>query len=127
MSKGVEDSVMSVWTMPSGAMVYSHESFTHGFAETGIEFHGSEGSIFASNVMTQQPIGAIRLIHGKGETRIPFETHNLYHHSLQLFTDAAAGKGRPAADGVDGVKSLALAVRNAARSGRAVQVNYGGI
>ncbi|MCV0429076.1 MAG: Gfo/Idh/MocA family oxidoreductase, partial [Roseibium sp.] len=35
LGEGVEDSVMSVWKMPSGAMVQSHESFTHGFAGTG--------------------------------------------------------------------------------------------
>ena len=48
--------------------------------------------------------------------------------SLALFADAVAGRGRPSADGVDGVKSLAvaLAVREAAQTGRAVRVNYEG-
>ena len=129
MGKGVEDSVMSVWAMPSGAMVQSHESFTHGFAGTGIEFHGTEGSVFARNVMTQEPVGAIRLVNGEGEIEIPFERHDIYHRQVKLFTDAAAGKGCPPADGVDGVKSLAvaLAVRDAAQSGRVVRVDYGGI
>jgi 1,5-anhydro-D-fructose reductase (1,5-anhydro-D-mannitol-forming) len=48
MGAGVEDSVMSVWQMPSGATVMTHESFTHRFAGTGIEFHGTKGSIRAS-------------------------------------------------------------------------------
>jgi len=128
MGEGVEDSVMSVWSMPSGAMVQSHESFTHGFAGTGIEFHGTEGSIFARNVMTQEPVGEVRLVDTRGETKVSFETHNLYHRALGLFADAVAGTGRPSADGADGVKSLAvaLAVREAARSGRAVAVDYGG-
>lgn len=129
MGEGVEDSVMSVWSMPSGAMVQSHESFTHGFAGSGIEFHGTEGSIFARNVMTQEPVGEIRLVNADGETDIAFGDHNLYVRSLGLFNGAAKGAGRPSADGVDGIKSLAVAfaVREAAQSGRAVPVNYGGI
>ena len=128
MGEGVEDSVMSVWAMPSGAMVQTHESFTHGFAGTGIEFHGTEGSIFARNVMTQEPIGDIHLVTAEGEVAVPFEGHNLYRRSLGLFTNAVAGSGGPSADGVDGVKSLAvaLAVREAARSGTSVHVDYGG-
>ena len=35
MGEGVEDSVMSVWTMPSGAMVQTHESFTHPLRRVG--------------------------------------------------------------------------------------------
>ncbi|WP_306147355.1 MULTISPECIES: Gfo/Idh/MocA family protein [unclassified Roseibium] len=128
MGEGVEDSVMSVWSMPSGAMVQTHESFTHGFAGTGIEFHGTEGSIFARNVMTQQPIGAIKLVTADGEAEVPFETHNLYHRALGLFVAAVAGNGKPSADGVDGVKSLAvaLAVRTAAQTGETTRVDYGG-
>ncbi|MFN9942964.1 MAG: Gfo/Idh/MocA family protein, partial [bacterium] len=61
MGRGVEDSAMSVWTMPSGAMVMAHESFTHRFAGTGLEVHGTEGSILATGVMTQRPVGRIEL------------------------------------------------------------------
>ncbi|WP_419914505.1 Gfo/Idh/MocA family protein [Hoeflea sp.] len=128
MGDGVEDSVMSVWTMPSGAMVQTHESFTHKFAGSGIEFHGTEGSIFARNVMTQQPVGEIWLTDETGRHEIPFESHNLYVRSLGLFHAAVAGSGRPSADGVDGIKSLAvaLAVRTAAKAGKSVDVDYGG-
>ncbi len=129
LGQGVEDSVMSVWTMPSGAMVQTHESFTHPFSGTGIEVHGTKGSIFARNVMTQQPVGEIRLEDDTGRRQVPFERHNLYHRALRLFVAATQGLERPAADGVDGVKSLAvaLAVSAAASSGRSVPVDYGGI
>jgi 1,5-anhydro-D-fructose reductase (1,5-anhydro-D-mannitol-forming) len=50
---------MSVWQMPSGATVMTHESFTHRFAGTGIEFHGTKGSIRAIGVMTQRPVGQV--------------------------------------------------------------------
>ncbi|WP_193174219.1 Gfo/Idh/MocA family protein [Oricola nitratireducens] len=129
MGEGVEDSVMSAWTMPSGVMVQTHESFTHPFAGTGIEVHGSEGSVFARNVMTQRPVGEVELINGDGRHAVAFPEHDLYARSLSLFADAVAGNGRPSADGVDGVKSLAvaLAVREAAQTGRAVTVDYGGL
>ncbi|MEX3010724.1 Gfo/Idh/MocA family protein [Hoeflea sp. TYP-13] len=129
MGQGVEDSVMSVWSMPSGAMVQTHESFTHAFAGTGIEVHGTEASVIGRNVMTQQPVGEIALVDEDGRQDISYSGHGLYVRSLSLFTQAIAGNGRPAADGVDGVKSLAvaLAVRDAAESGQTVRVDYGGI
>ena len=127
MGDGVEDSVMSVWSMPSGVMVQSHESFTHPYARTGIEVHGTEGSIVARDVMTQRPVGEITLSNADGDHAIEFSPHNLYEHAVAAFAAAAAGDGRPAADGEDGVRSLAvaLAVRDAAASGKAVEVDYG--
>lgn len=119
MGQGVEDSSMSVWSMPSGAMVFSHESFTHPFAGSGLEVHGTEGSIFARGVMTQLPKGEIELVTAAGREAISFPDHNLYAQGVAEFAAAVAGKGRPAADGWDGVASLAvaLAVREAARTG----------
>lgn len=129
MGKGVEDSVMSVWSMPSGAQVQAHESFTHQFAGTGIEIHGTKGSIIARGVMTQQPVGEIRLITEAGSEAVDFSDHDLYEHAVGLFRDAVAGKGRPSADGRDGVASLAVAeaVAEAAKTGRRTAVNYGGL
>jgi 1,5-anhydro-D-fructose reductase (1,5-anhydro-D-mannitol-forming) len=129
MGAGVEDGVMSVWEMPSGATVMTHEAFTHRFAGTGIEVHGTTGSIRAKGVMTQRPAGEIILTTEAGEEAIGFSDHNLYIRSVGLFHDACAGKGRPSADGVDGVKSLAVAaaVAEAAKTGRRTAVDYGGI
>ncbi len=126
MGDGVEDSAMSVWTMPSGAMVMSHESFTHPFAGSGLEVHGTEGSIFARGVMTQQPTGEVELVTAAGREAIPYPGHNLYGFGLQAFTAAVEGRGAPVATGEDGVKSLAvaLAVREAARSGMRQRVVY---
>lgn len=129
MGQGVEDSVMSVWSMPSGAQVMAHESFTHQFAGTGIEIHGAEGSIIARGVMTQQPMGEVTLVTGAGSAPVSYSTHDLYERAVGLFADAVAGKGRPSADGRDGVASLAVAqaVAEAARTGRRTAVDYGGL
>ncbi len=127
MGQGVEDSAMSVWSLPSGVMVQSHESFTHPFAGSGLEVHGTEGSIFARGVMTQLPVGEIELVTAAGRALVPFPPHNLYLQGVTDFLAAVAGTGQPAATGWDGVASLAvaLAVREAARSGIRQQVDYG--
>jgi 1,5-anhydro-D-fructose reductase (1,5-anhydro-D-mannitol-forming) len=127
MGQGVEDSVMSVWSMPSGAMVTTHESFTHPFAGTGLEVHGTEGSIIARGVMTQRPLGEITLVTAAGPEAVPFSDHDLYAEGVRMFREAVAGRGDPAATGADGIKSLAvaLAVREAAQTGRRASVDYG--
>lgn len=126
MGQGVEDSAMSVWQMASGAMVQSHESFTHPFAGTGLEIHGTEGSIFASGVMTQQPVGRVELVTARGREEVPFAATDLYTTGVAEFVAATRGEGRPAATGEDGVKSLAiaLAVRDAALSGQRQAIQY---
>ncbi|MFV2001524.1 MAG: Gfo/Idh/MocA family protein [Paracoccaceae bacterium] len=129
MGQGVEDSAMSLWAMPSGVMVQTHESFTHPYAGSGIEVHGSKGSIIAHNVMTQRPVGDIELRTQSATQPVSFSDHNLYVRSMGLFVDAMNGKGAPAATGIDGVKSLAvaMAVKKSAVTGARVPVDYGGI
>lgn len=128
MGSGVEDSCMSVWQMPSGAMVMSHESFTHPFAGSGLEIHGTQGSIFANGVMTQRPVGEIELVTSAGRETVGFPDHDLYVLGVRDFCAAVAGEGAPAATGWDGVKSLAIAmaVREAAATGTRVTIDYGG-
>ncbi len=126
MSSGVEDSCASVWAMPSGAQIMAHESFTHAFAGTGLEVHGSDGSIFGRGVMTQQPVGAVELVTKSGREDVPYSAHSLYFQAVKRFADAVSGRGTPAADGMDGVKSLAIAeaVKRAAATGVRVCIDY---
>lgn len=128
MGQGVEDSVMSVWQMPSGVLVETHEGFTIRHAGTSFEVHGTEGSIIARNVMTQQAVGEVLLRVDGVDTPQSYATHDLYTRSLGLFAKAVRGEGEPSATGADGVKSLAvaMAVKEAATSGRRVAVDYGG-
>ena len=77
--------------------------------------------------MTQQPVGEIHL-RRKNQTEVQeFSNHDLYIRSMRLFMDAVNNGGSPAATGVDGIKSLAvaLAVKEAATTGHRVKVNYG--
>lgn len=129
MGQGVEDSCMSVWTMPSGAMVMAHESFTHPHAGTGLEVHGTKGSIFAKDVMTQSPVGSITVRTKAGGRDLAYSDHSLYVQGVGDFVSAVAGTGSPAATGRDGIASLAvaLAVREAALTGNKVTVDYGAV
>jgi 1,5-anhydro-D-fructose reductase (1,5-anhydro-D-mannitol-forming) len=127
LGQGVEDSAMSVWAMPSGAMVFSHESFSHPYAASGIEVHGTQGSILARGVLSQEPAGEIELVTAHGTVRVDYDQSALYETVVRNFCAAVAGTALPAATGWDGVKSLqiAFAVRDAAHSGRRQTVNYG--
>jgi len=127
LGQGVADSAMSVWAMPSGAMVFSHESFTHPFAGSGIEVHGTNGSIFAQGVMTQEPVGTIRLVTAAGQADIPYDSGSLYQAVISNFNASVTGAAQPSASGTDGIKSLlvALAVHESARTGTRHVLDYG--
>ncbi len=125
--QGVENSATSVWAMPSGATVFSHESFTHPFAASGIEVHGTKGSILARGVLSQEPGGEIDLITDQGTAHVEYDRAGLYETVVRQFVAAVAGKATVAASGHDGVKSLQIAeaVRAAALSSQRQTVNYG--
>ena len=76
--------------------------------------------------MTQRPVGQVALRNSLGETNVPVVHENLYARALHEFVAAVNGEGAPAATGEDGVRSLAtaLAVLEASRSGRRVEIKY---
>ncbi len=123
----LEDGVMAAIRFRSGLIAQIHDSFTVPYAGTGFEVHGTEGSLIARDVMTQQPIGTIVLRTAAGDEALEIAHENLYVHALRLFHSAIAGEGEPAATGEDGVRSLALglAVLEAARTGHVVPVEPG--
>ncbi len=123
----IEDAVMGVMRFRGGVLAQFHDAFTIGNAPTGLEIHGTEGSLFAENVMTQKPIGRVYLRKG-GETKEVDlgEPEDLYTYAIRIFNRAVRGEGEPWATGLDGVKSLAiaLAVLESTKTGRAVKVRY---
>ncbi len=126
-SSGLEDGAMGVLRFRSGLVAQFHDAFTTPFAQTGFEVHGTEGSLVARDVMTQRPVGEVRLRTAAGEELLPVAHENLYARAVRLFQAAVRGEGGPSATGEDGVWSLAagLAVREAAASGRSVPVQGG--
>ena len=127
-SAGLEDGVMGVISFAGGALAQFHDAFTARYATTGFEVHGEDGSLIATDCMTQQPKGEVVLRTAKGEEKLTLTHEDLYARSVRLFEDAAAGKGAPAASGEDGVRSLALALAavEAARTGRETTIESQG-
>jgi 1,5-anhydro-D-fructose reductase (1,5-anhydro-D-mannitol-forming) len=123
----LEDGVMAAIRFRSGLIAQIHDSFTVPHAGTGFEVHGSDGSLIARDVMTQQPIGTVILRNTDGEQSLEIAHENLYVHALRQFQAAIAGDGQPAATGEDGIRSLALglAVLEAASTGHVVPVEPG--
>ncbi len=124
---GVEDGVMGVLRFRSGVLAEFHDAFTTRFAPTGLEVHGTEGSLLGTDCMSQRPVGRVVLRTAAGDAELPVQHENLYEHALRRFHAAIAGRGAPWADGVDGVRSLAvaLATLEAARTGRETAIEPG--
>jgi 1,5-anhydro-D-fructose reductase (1,5-anhydro-D-mannitol-forming) len=102
---------MCLFRMNNGVLVSTHESFVVPHGVTSFEINGSAGSIIATGVMGQDPVGEIRLRTASGDEIIePDDRENLYIYSLRKFEAAASGSGAPAAEGRDGIASLAGAV-----------------
>jgi 1,5-anhydro-D-fructose reductase (1,5-anhydro-D-mannitol-forming) len=121
----LEDAVMGVMRFGRGTLVQHHDAFTIGHARTGFEVHGTTGSLYAEDVMTQEPIGRVLLRRdGATEEVDTGAPEDLYVRAVRLFNAAVRGEGEPAASGEDGVRSLAiaLAVREAVQSGCRVTV-----
>jgi len=89
--------------------------------------HGTEGSLVGVDCMTQKPVGTVMLRTAAGEEALPIEHENLYVRGLTAFHAAMRGEGAPSASGVDGVRSMALAIAalEAARTGRETAVEPG--
>ena len=120
----LEDGVMAILSFDDGTTAQLHDAFTVKFAGTGLEVHGTEGSLIGRDVMTQRPVGTVTLVNAQGATDLPLQHENLYARGVRAFVAAIRGEGTPAATGEDGVRSLAtaLAVREAARTGQRTPV-----
>ena len=123
--EGLEDTVMGVMRFDNGVLAQFHDAFTVAHTGTGIEIHGTEGSILGRDVMTQRPIGTVILRRGDREEIVDIgEPNNLYERSVARFEAAIRGDGQPAATGEDGIASLAVALAawESANTGRSVRL-----
>jgi 1,5-anhydro-D-fructose reductase (1,5-anhydro-D-mannitol-forming) len=100
---GLEDAVMGVMRFREGAIAQFHDAFTAPHAYTGFEVHGTDGSLYGRDVMTQRPIGTVTIRRGDLEEEVSVEHENLYERSVRCFNAAVRGEGEPAASGPDGV------------------------
>jgi len=124
MATGLEDNAMSVWRFASGITASSHQGFNTPFADTGLELHGTQGSLHGSGMMSQQPSGDLVLVTAQGRNILAVEGGNLYVSCLEHLHRAIRGEPHAMADGRAGVHSLAvaLAVLESAQTGRQLRV-----
>jgi 1,5-anhydro-D-fructose reductase (1,5-anhydro-D-mannitol-forming) len=120
-----EDAVAAVIRYDGNILVQTHDSFTSAFTPTCLEVHGDEGSIVATGVMTQEPVGDIHLRDQLGlrEIRVDDRT-DLYAIAVGAFARALAGEGEPTVNGRDGLRAYAVAqaVLDSSRCGQSVAV-----
>jgi len=123
----LEDAVMGVIRFRSGLLAQFHDAFTIRHTHTGFEVHGTEGSLFGEDVMTQEPQGRIFIRKGEKREELDLGPHeNLYAHQVRHFNAAVRGQGTPFATAEDGLRSLAVAtaVLESTKTGRRVPVQY---
>lgn len=122
---GAEDGLMAVLRMDDGVLAQIHAAYTVRYAPTGMEVHGEDGSVCASDSMTTRAAGQVLLRNARGEQALDVAHEPLYVAGVRRFCEALAGRCGPAADGADGIRSLeaALAVAQACRSARVVTID----
>ena len=119
-----EDAIMATMRYADGALVQTHDAFTIQYTPTGLQVMGSEGAIFGTNVMTQDPNGTAVLRDASGEHEIAVaDRRDVYEIVVGGVAAAVRGESdRPVVTGLDGLRAaqVALAVRQAAESGERV-------
>jgi 1,5-anhydro-D-fructose reductase (1,5-anhydro-D-mannitol-forming) len=119
-----EDALMATMRYADGTLVQTHDAFTIQHAPTGLHVLGSDGAIFATNVMTQDPGGTVVLRDGSGDREIDVgDRRDLYEISVGGFAAALSGAAdRPIVTGLAGLQAaqVAIAVRQAADTGNRV-------
>jgi 1,5-anhydro-D-fructose reductase (1,5-anhydro-D-mannitol-forming) len=120
----IEDAALTLIRFRSGLLAQLFDGFTTRYAETAVEIHGSDGSLFARDCMSQTPRGTLTLRSAAGEEAIALDHHNYYVPGIRAFHQAMRGVGGPASSGEDGLISLAtaLAALESARDGRTVAI-----
>jgi 1,5-anhydro-D-fructose reductase (1,5-anhydro-D-mannitol-forming) len=122
---GLEDGVMGVMRFRNGVLAQFHDAFTIGHDLTGLQIHGTDGSLYAEENMLQKPNGRIYLQKNGKREEVPVGTiENHYEYLIHAFIDAVHGRGRPFATGEDGLKSVAIAtaILESATTNRVVTV-----
>jgi 1,5-anhydro-D-fructose reductase (1,5-anhydro-D-mannitol-forming) len=106
----VEDSAMSVIEFEGGALAQTHESFVAQHTMTRLHVLGTSGNLYALGSLSQAGTSQLWLRDARGEREIPVPPVDLYEAGFRAFADACAGQGAPLASGLDGARSMAVAL-----------------
>lgn len=122
-----EDASQAVVRYTGNVLVHMHDSFTSPFTPTYLEVHGDAGSIHASDVMTPEPIGTVLLTDDRGQREIAVaDRRHTYDITLEAFTAAVLGAGRPVVTGEDAFNAMSVSVSilESARTGQRQPVEW---
>ena len=120
-----EDVSMAVIRYEGDVLAQLHDSFTSPHTPTLFEVHGDAGSIRAVDVMTPEPVGTVELTDPSGTREIGVDDRrHTYDITLEAFSRAVAGDGRPVVTGEDAYHALAvsLSILESAATGRRAEV-----
>lgn len=120
-----EDSAMGILRFRSGLLASFHDSFTLPHAGTGLEVHGTAGSLVGIDVMGDDPVGDVILKRCGTTTALDVEPRDdLFARTVADFEHAVRNGTPPMVTGEDGIRSLAvaLAARESARDRRIVEI-----
>lgn len=120
---GEADHVMTLMRLEDDVLVHLDDAFTVPHAGTGLEIHGTEGSLIGREAMWQRPVGTVELRRGDVSTPVEVESvDSTYVGVFERFQAAMRGDGLPVATGEDGRRAVAaaLAVLASFSSGRRV-------
>jgi 1,5-anhydro-D-fructose reductase (1,5-anhydro-D-mannitol-forming) len=123
----VEDSAMGVLRMRRGQLTSFHDAFNLPHAGTGVELHGTMGSLLGRDVLSADPVGEVFIVRqGEAERVDVVDRQPLYENVIRRFDAAVRGDGSALTSGDDGIASLAvaLAALESATSGRPVPPGF---
>ena len=132
MTGGVNDTIMATFGFDGGTLASLYADFNAPQGRTRVEIHGSEASIYGSDVLGKTPHhrGRVTLRHDDRDEEVAVESQDSrYLAGINRFNEAILGRGAPACTGLDGVRSLAmiLAAESAALSRRTERVSGVGV
>ncbi|RQP12223.1 MAG: gfo/Idh/MocA family oxidoreductase [Microbacteriaceae bacterium] len=120
---GAPDAVASVVRYEGEVLVTLHDGFTTPHAASGVEVLGTEGSIWAEELLAQDPVARVVLRDAAGEREVPVAGVDLYEATVGAFVDAVRGRGRAFVDGGAGLRAaeLAFAVQRSIEEGQVIR------
>jgi 1,5-anhydro-D-fructose reductase (1,5-anhydro-D-mannitol-forming) len=107
-----------------GIVAASHDSFVVPHAVTGVEVHGSRGTLVARHCWEDEPASELWLLRHGNSQAVPLPAADGPLEVIQRFVDAVRRRTAPLAGGTDGVAALAvvLTVAESIRRGQRLPV-----
>lgn len=117
------DAMAAVLRFDGDVVVTLHDAFTTPHAMSGVEVLGSRGSIWAEELLAQDPIARVYVTTQEGRREVAVDRRDLYEATVGAFVSAIEGSGAAYVDGRAGLRAaeIAFAVAEAVATGSLVR------